>query len=241
MATRYNYTGGIVTNGLVLNLDAAKTDSYPGTGTTWRDLSGNNNNGTLTNGPTFSGIGKQASIVFDGTNDYVGLGNSQLVSSSSYITLESWVSVNSFQSYTAIISRSQNSPPFGGYQLSVNNDSGINKFDFAVNLNGSWNTWVNLGGTFGSSLSTGIYYHVVGTYDGTGISMYLNGSLILKKAATGNLQYGASITSTNIALNVGNASSYLNAKIANVKVYNRALTAQEITQNFNALRGRYGI
>jgi hypothetical protein len=70
MATRYNYTGGIVTDGLVLNLDAAKVDSYPGTGTTWRDLSGNNNNGTLTNGPTFSGIGKQAAIVFDGVDDY---------------------------------------------------------------------------------------------------------------------------------------------------------------------------
>jgi len=230
---------GIVTDGLVLNVDAGFTPSYPRSGTTWSDVGGSNN-GTLTNGPTFNSD-NGGSIIFDGVNDFVGLGNSQLVSSSSYITLESWVSVNSFQSYTAIISRSQNSPPFGGYQLSVNNDSGINKFDFAVNLNGSWNTWVNLGGTFGSSLSTGIYYHVVGTYDGTGISMYLNGSLISKKAATGNLQYGASITSTNIALNVGNASSYLNAKIANVKVYNRALSQTEVTQNFNALRGRYGI
>jgi len=71
MATRYNYTGQLVTDGLVLNLDAAKLDSYPGSGTTWRDISGNNNNGTLTNGPTFSGIGKQAAIVFDGTDDYV--------------------------------------------------------------------------------------------------------------------------------------------------------------------------
>jgi hypothetical protein len=61
MATNYNYFGGIVTNGLVLDLDAAKLASYPGTGTAWYDISGNNNNGTLTNGPTFSGIGKQAS------------------------------------------------------------------------------------------------------------------------------------------------------------------------------------
>jgi hypothetical protein len=71
MATRYNYTGQLVTDGLVLNLDAAKLDSYPGSGTTWRDISGNNNNGTLTNGPTFSGIGKQAAIVFDGVDDYI--------------------------------------------------------------------------------------------------------------------------------------------------------------------------
>jgi hypothetical protein len=89
MATRYNYTGGIVTNGLVLNLDAAKTDSYPGTGTTWRDISGNNNNGTLTNGPTFSGIGKQASIVFDGVDDYAFF-NTDLRSLTS-ITINVWL------------------------------------------------------------------------------------------------------------------------------------------------------
>ena len=63
------YGPKIVTSGLVLCLDAANKRSYPGTGTTWTDLSGNSNNGTLTNGPTFS-AGNQGSIVFDGTNDY---------------------------------------------------------------------------------------------------------------------------------------------------------------------------
>ena len=54
MAGRIAYYGGIVTNGLVLDLDAAKKDSYPGTGTSWRNIAGNSNNGTLTNGPTFN-------------------------------------------------------------------------------------------------------------------------------------------------------------------------------------------
>jgi hypothetical protein len=240
MSTLNGGPGNIVTNGLILYLDAANSLSYVSGSSTWRDLSSSNLSGSLFNGPTFSS-GNGGSIVFDGSNDYVGLGNSQLVSSSSYITLESWVSINSFQSYTAIISRSQNSLPFGGYQLNVNNDSGINKFDFAVNLNGSWNTWVNLGGTFASSLNTSVYYHVAGTYDGTGISMYLNGAFISKRAVTGNLQYGASITSTNIALNIGNASSYLNANIANIKVYNRALSPQEVLQNYNSTKARFGL
>jgi len=62
----------IVTSGLVLALDAADKLSYRGSGTTWRDLSGNNNTGTLTNGPTFN-AGNLGSIVFDGTNDYVNI------------------------------------------------------------------------------------------------------------------------------------------------------------------------
>jgi hypothetical protein len=70
MAGRIAYYGVIVSNCLVLSLDAAKRDSYPGTGTTWNDISGNRNNGTLTNGPTFNS-GNGGSIVFDGTNDYV--------------------------------------------------------------------------------------------------------------------------------------------------------------------------
>ena len=71
MATEYA-NGKIVTNGLVLSLDAADRNSYPGTGTTWRDMSGNGNNGTLTDGPTFNS-NNGGSIVFDGTNDYVAL------------------------------------------------------------------------------------------------------------------------------------------------------------------------
>ena len=66
--------GGIITDGLVLYVDAGNTDSYPGSGTTWTDISTNSNNGTLTNGPTFDS-GDGGSIVFDGTDDYVDFGN----------------------------------------------------------------------------------------------------------------------------------------------------------------------
>jgi hypothetical protein len=108
MATRYNYTGGIVTNGLVLNLDAAKTDSYPGTGSIWRDLSGNSNNGTLTNGPTFSGIGKQASIVFDGSDDkvYCGSGSTIDFNVSQSFTTCCWAYLTAISGYEVFIEKS---------------------------------------------------------------------------------------------------------------------------------------
>jgi len=70
MAGRISYLGGIVRNGLVLDLDAAKLDSYPKFGTTWRDITFNQNNGTLVNGPTFNS-GNGGSIVFDGVDDYI--------------------------------------------------------------------------------------------------------------------------------------------------------------------------
>jgi hypothetical protein len=81
MAVQYA-SGKIVTSGLVLALDAADKNSYPGSGTTWTDLSGNGNNGTLVNGPTFSSA-NGGSIVFDGVDDYVtcGTNSSTLVSS----------------------------------------------------------------------------------------------------------------------------------------------------------------
>jgi hypothetical protein len=95
MAGRIAYYGGIVTNGLVLALDAAKKDSYPGSGTLWRDISGNGNNGTLTNGPTFNS-GNGGSIVFDGVNDYVQYETSldPYISGNRDFTIELWVYKN---------------------------------------------------------------------------------------------------------------------------------------------------
>jgi len=83
MAVGYNPR--IVTDGLVLALDAGNTKSYPGSGTTWTDLSGNGNTGTLTNGPTFDSA-NGGSIVFDGTNDYVQVTGSITVTSATFIT-----------------------------------------------------------------------------------------------------------------------------------------------------------
>ena len=88
MAGRISYLGGIVKDGLVLDLDAAKLDSYPKTGTSWKDISGNGNNGTLVNVPTFNSS-NGGSIVFDGSNDYV---STNYITNSTAFTYCVWVS-----------------------------------------------------------------------------------------------------------------------------------------------------
>jgi hypothetical protein len=249
MATRYNYTGGIVTNGLVLNLDAAKVDSYPGTGTTWRDLSGNNNNGTLTNGPTFSGIGKQAVIVCDGTNDYIEvLDNASLDFGSGSFTVEYW-----FRKLAATAGGFDNI--WGPNKWNTGAARGTNEWSLSIG-NGTTGTGNQYGfgvesGSVGygisetttTQLSLNTWYQLVGQRDGANFKTYLNGALTMNVTASG-------FTTSSIINNVGRNlrinnsavnSFYTNVDNANVKIYNRALSADEVSQNFNALRGRYGI
>ena len=89
-------------NGLVLHLDAANNKSYPGSGTTWTDLSGNDNNGTLTNGPTFN-ASNMGSIALDGTNDYIYRSSLSNFNSSTYTVLL-WAKFNSMSTYGILFS-----------------------------------------------------------------------------------------------------------------------------------------
>jgi hypothetical protein len=222
MATRYNYTGGIVTNGLVLNLDAAKTDSYPGTGTTWRDLSGFGNNGTLTNGPTFSGIGKQASIVFDGVNDFVNLGNN---SNTQFPHDSPWT----FSFWGKIISQNITFP---GFLIKGNPaSSGVLVFYYQSNEIIFKSRNINVG--IPITLNTNFFYCVSNDFSGQ-TKIYLNGAFIIN---------GPVMTSTDSSNNLllGRGDQFGNVSMFNFLKYNRNLTDSEVTQNFNALRGRYGI
>ena len=212
----------IVTDGLVLSLDAGNTKSYPGTGTTWFDKSGFSNNGTLTNGPTFN-TGSLGSIVFDGTNDYVNcatnitLGSSFTINAFIYINLRSSGDIaGSWNNPYRFLWRLDNS----GYQV------------LAWNNGGPSNT---VTGT--TIVSTGTWNYISVTYDGTNVKFYNNTVLtdtIAKSFSISNftaMQVGAN-TYDNV---------YFNGRIASTQVHNRALTQAEITQNFNALRGRFGI
>jgi len=210
MATRYNYTGGIVTNGLVLNLDAAKVDSYPGTGTTWNDISGNNNSVTLTNGPTFSGIGKQASIVFDGVDDTVNMGTSSIFQPSSTGT----------GFYVEPVS-----PNFSNSTLIV-----CNSYPNYLRLDVDGNT------TF--TLNTPVYFCF--TLSGGVGAMYVNG--VSKTITTQGTPTISNTSDTKyIMSNSPSYATYTPGAVYSTQIYNRALSAAEVSQNFNALRGRYGI
>ena len=221
MATNYNYFGGIVTNGLVLDLDAAKLASYPGTGTTWRDISGNNNNGTLTNGPTFSGIGKQASIVFDGVDDFVRTNSGSGINLTNIFTTFIWVKFNSYD--TVLLGSDAFSD--SGYPLYVENAN---------------NLYIAAGGTYTStttaSLSTNQWTCLTVVRNNTSVNWYKNGINI------GTSTLGSS--SSNVLKSIGNYNNGgfpLNGDIALTQVYNRALTALEVQQNYNAQKSRFGI
>ena len=223
MATNYNYFGGIVTNGLVLNLDAAKVASYPGTGTSWNDISGNNNNGTLINGPTFSGIGKQASIVFDGLDGYSNINSSADILSKVSYTKIAWFYPTSFSTGNNINSGGVSAQHAfwlaGGNRLNAGH-------------NGTWNYVVST-----TVLSLNTWYFGAVTFDTTnGWKLYLNGTQESTSSST------TTFTGTGEILIGSFAGGFLfTGRIAISQVYNRALSSAEVSQNFNALRGRYGI
>ena len=239
MATRYNYTGGIVTNGLVLNLDAAKTDSYPGTGTTWRDLSGNSNNGTLTNGPTFSGIGKQASIVFDGTNDFVNCGYSTVLNPSNNLTFSQWV----LRTIDDSNIRNPIEMALGSdelYFVLFRGDLIPKRWSFGIRQ--SNNTYVEPEITGYLNLNQWYNFTFVANSADNSLKIYVNG--IIEPSSTDTTYNGTLKVNLGATLSIGadpTRSRYFGGNVATTQIYNRALTAQEITQNFNALRGRYGI
>ena len=223
MATNYNYFVGIVTNGLVLNLDAAKVDSYPGTGTTWRDLSGNNNNGTLTNGPTFSGIGKQAAIVFDGVDDYVDCGNNLTLNINGDVSISVWANASGKAGNNILFSKHSLPSNIANYEGYLKGTS-IYWWDGIAERN------TNL------TITSNIWYNIVYVRQSSTLKTYLNYSSTTNTSVTfqgpvsGNLLIGKDQNSQNYQ-----------GSISSVQIYNRALSAQEVLQNYNATKGRFGL
>ena len=226
-------SSSIVTSGLVMNLDAAQTASYPGSGTTWTDVSGNGKTGTLTNGPTYS-TANGGSIVFDGADDYIQTNfNYPLTSSTTEFTCASWYKCfPEANSDGLIFSNYQATPiPFNLYA----NVSG-KAVGFSRNSGGSSVSITSL-----TSVNNSAWHYVVYTKTGSDTyKLYVDGNL----EATATASLGAISVSNTIVLGVLNY--YLNSgryrgDIATAQIYNRALSAAEVAQNFNALRYRYGI
>jgi len=223
------YSPKTVTDGLVFVVDAANKKSYPGSGTTWADLAGSNSS-TLTNGPTFSS-GNGGGIDLDGVDDYITLPTG-VVPANTNITISFFAKNN----YTSLAT---------------------NKGIFAIN--GSTSFQFYLGGTTGGA------HGRVGTYNGSsygnspagfmqfpigetheftlviesggGFKLYKDGALEASVAgitftANGSTYLGRYPTSNS---NNGNFTFY------NVKIYNRALSDAEVSQNYNALKSRFGL
>ena len=225
----------IVSSGLVLCLDAANKRSYPGTGTTWTDLSGTGKNLTLINGPTFS-AGNMGSIVFDGTNDYAVVNP---VSAFNIYCISMWFKpttiINSVSAYKPLIHFKSSTSKYISFGDTTNRVA--NEYITIVQEPGDKRTAVNDGG----SLSAGVWYNIVFNYESSQYNIYINNTLKSTTigSSTGNVPL---ITDPDfIYLNsYEGTSGYLDSSLSMCMIYNRALTAAEMLQNYNATRVRFG-
>ena len=215
----------VVTTGLQLYLDAGNASSYPGSGTTWTDLSGNSRTGTLTNGPTYSGT-NGGSIVFDGTNDYVQCTGSLTVTAATFVT---WIRRNGNQGqYDGILfSRGTNTTGMNfqsSNQLGYHwNDAG-NTYNWASGLTIPDATWCMIAISVTSTSATAYLCQTSGT-----------------TTATNTVNHASSLLN-DIKLALDDAASrYFNGNIAIAQLYNIALSADQVSTNFQADRTRFGV
>lgn len=198
------------------------------TGTVANDNSGNGNNGTLTNGPTWSASGKfGAAISFDGVDDFVNIADANSLDLTNGMTLEAWVNASNLTGYKTAICK-ENGTTNLAYALSPNNG--------ATNTsNQRPNSRIRIGSntrtvTGTSKLSLNTWTHLAITYDGTTMRLYVNGTQTSTLATTG------SITATTNPLRIGGTTAlgqYFTGLIDEVRVYNRALAASEIQTDMN--------
>ena len=218
--TYYQAKRGIVQDGLVLNLDAAVAQSYPGNGTTWHDLAGSNN-GTLTNGPTFNSA-NGGSIVFDGSNDEVICGNDTSIQITEG-TISAWFAANDGNTgYRGIIAKQD------AWGLFVYNDI-LSTYDWGNSSRRETGTDVG-NGAWNNAVMT--FTETVGS-PSNNAKIYLNGNLVL----TTTVKH--SNNTITLQLGEANANQHLNGKIAQASVYNRVLSADQVLQNYIATKGRY--
>ena len=216
-------------NGLTLCLDAGNTKSYPGSGTTWTDLSGRGNTGTLEGAGYNSANG--GSLTFDGTDDYVSITSNTNVAGLTTYSVSIWV-------YFNLGSSGIDSRFFwrGNYGVLLAKDTG-NQFFFYIRS--SITTTGSIGGVGTSSSVLGNWNNIALTYDGSTVRAYLNGNLAGSTSMTGGI---INDEPTIVRLGFYPAAGFASScRISGCLEYTRTLSAAEVQQNFNALRGRFSI
>jgi hypothetical protein len=221
-----SYNPAIITSGLVLCLDAANRKSYPGTGTTWTDLSGNGNIGELVNSPTYnsSNLGYFQFV----TDDYARIPNNTALDTQTP-TVEVWVKTNA---------TSQN-----GFWF----EKGTVNTQYSLFQGGGLILWrMNIGGitqlsaTTATYMNTSSWYQVVGTYTSGTRRLYINGIQVNSDTQSGTIATNSGGMSIGVYGGYsGGRGYYYNGNLAACRIYNRALSAAEIQQNYNALKSRF--
>jgi len=244
----------IVTSGLQLNLDAGNINSYPGTGTTWYDLSSNGNNGTLVSDPTFTST-NGGSFIFNGVDEFVRVVDSGFFSTASNSffadtgyawTVSAWFKfpvspVGTRTGNASFTILGQSGGVGGGETLTLYVSSGTDStygtvpYYLMVGIRGTKTTISTV------PVNTGLWNQVVVTWNGTSGRAYLNGddrgATNIGAVAIQTLQY-FDIANTGDSGAPGNSTQQFEGNISNVLVYNKALSAEEVTQNYTAQEGR---
>jgi len=231
MATQYA-NGKIVTAGLVLALDAADRNSYVSGSTTWNDVSGNGNSGTLTNGPAFS----NNSIVFDGVDDRVS--RNQALNTGQNFTINAWI-------YPTLLGTTRRAIAASSY-----NYSSRNGWLFSTAGGGTNNTFfLSIGadatgiGAPANTLNTNQWSYITATCQngGENIVLYKNGQVVVNfNGLSGPISY--THPQFNIGFrDVGGTTDPFTGNISQIQIYNRALSASEVLQNYNAQKSRFNL
>ena len=223
----------IVESGLVLALDAGNTKSYPGTGTAWTDLSGNGRNGTLFGTVGYSGL-NGGSLVFGGQPENTDYFNMTSIFSNAGVTNYSaslWIKLDPSSSgidsrffwhgvYGVLISKTNSDQIFFYIRRSAGDDTSV-----AVSVSPLLGVWVN----------------IVGSYDGSTMRLYVNGDLQGSTSFTGGIINNQSSTLWLGALPLATPPFWTGCNMSQVSIHNRALTAGEVAQNYNATRARFSL
>ena len=242
MSTLNGGPGNIVTNGLVMYLDAANYASYTSGSLTWYDLTKNNNSGSLINGPTFDS-GNGGSIVFDGVNDYVALQN---VTFTDKISIGIWYkSPNPVSNYPLLygngttISNESFYSTILGPVYGTSNKGKVAAF-FKTDTISQSSGRIDLVST---SVITGSYCYLMATYESSSLAkLYINASL---EASSSTSASNLNPNTGSFNLGGGNpvpvGSDRFTGSIAVFHIYNRALSSTEVLQNYNAQKTRFGL
>lgn len=232
----FSYSPKIVTNGLILYLDAANANSFVSGSTIWNDLSRGGYNGVLTNGPTFNS-GNGGSIVFDGINDYISIAGGGGLSGASNGTIDIWVKwisttqpVGYSLAYGPVCARQSNAI-FSNNIICLN---GANPTTSKVTVRMNSSVTNTLTSTSNAGLD---WVNIIITFSPTSTNLYFNSSL--EHTTT-----GVALSSGNVPLTLGAwidaGVGYSNSNIGCFKIYNRALSATEVLQNYNTTKTRFG-
>ena len=241
-------SNGIVTSGLILNLDAGNANSYVSGSATWNDISGYGNNGTLINGPIFNSS-NNGYIRCDGNDDYISIpSTSQFKFGSGNFSVEYW-----FRKLDTTIWwdnlwgpnawNTGSSPGTNEWTLGIGNGGNTgegNNISFGVEVG----TTAYGTGESTTPLSLNTWYHLVGVREGGNLKVYLNSALNM---STNPVGFTSSSVINNVparTIRLGNSGlNRFHTKVDNsqLRIYNKALSATEVLQNYNATKTRYGL